>query len=72
MTGRAGRSLLRQGFIFLFLAFALGFGVVAGGPHARAWMSVHVTAMLTAVFAVLIGLCWEKLALSPRQRAILY
>src|SRR5437660_1168592 len=44
MNGPTGRSLLRQGFMLLFLSFAFGFGIVAGGPRARGWLSVHLTA----------------------------
>ena len=72
MKGPTDRSLLRQGFIFLFLALAFGFGIVAGGPRARGWLAVHLTGMLTALIAVAIGLAWEKLVLSPRQRGVLY
>ncbi|HVV52580.1 MAG TPA: hypothetical protein VHO06_23130 [Polyangia bacterium] len=71
MTGPSGRSVTRQGFIILLLAFVLGFGIIPGGPHARGWMAAHVTTMLTAGFVILIGLTWERLRLSPRQRRIL-
>jgi hypothetical protein len=71
MTEPGSRSLIRQGFIVLLLAFALGFGIIPGGPHARGFMATHVTTMLTAGFIILIGLCWDRLRLSPRQRKIL-
>jgi hypothetical protein len=67
----ASRSLLRQGFTLLILAFLFGFGIVAGGPHAKAWMGAHLTIMFSAVFAILVGLVWDKLVLSPRQRSVL-
>lgn len=66
-----GRTLIRQGFIILLIAFAMGFGVIPGGPRARGWMAAHMTTMFTAGFIVLIGLVWERLRLTPRQRAIL-
>ena len=64
------RSILRQGFIVLLIGFATGFGVVAGGTSARAWLGTHLTIMLTAVFMILVGLVWNDLALSERQRRI--
>jgi hypothetical protein len=71
MTDPGGRSLIRQGFIVLLLAFVLGFGIIPGGPRARGFMGAHVTAMFTAGFIILIGLCWDRLRLSPRQQKIL-
>ena len=65
------RSIIRQGFVVLLLAFLTGFGIVAGGPRARGWMATHLTLMLTAVFIVLVGLVWNRLVLSGRQRAVL-
>jgi hypothetical protein len=65
------RTILRQGFVILLLGLLAGFGVVAGGPHARAWLATHLTLMLTAVLVTLVGLVWDELALSPRQRKIL-
>jgi hypothetical protein len=71
MTEPGGRSLIRQGFIVLLLAFALGFGIIPGGPRARGFMGTHVTTMFTAGFIILIGLCWDRLRLSRRQRKVL-
>ena len=71
MTDRDGRSLMRQGFIVLLLALLLGFGIIPGGPRARGFMATHVTAMLTAAIIILIGLGWDRLRLSPRQRKVL-
>jgi hypothetical protein len=65
------RSILRHGFIILFIAFLTGFGVVPGGPRARGWMATHVTGMITAGLIILIGLAWDRLTLTPRQRAAL-
>ena len=67
----SGRSVIRQGFVILFLAFLMGFGIIPGGPRARGWMAVHVTTMLTAGFVILIGLSWDRLQLSARQRKVL-
>jgi len=67
----ARRSILRQGFIILLLGLLSGFGIVGGGPHARSWMATHLTLMLTAVLIVLVGLVWDELRLSARQRAVL-
>jgi hypothetical protein len=67
-----GRSLIRQGFILLFLALLMGFGVAAGGPSARSWMGGHITALMSGMLAILIGLCWDRLVLSPGQRSVLF
>jgi hypothetical protein len=67
----ARRSILRQGFIILLLGLLCGFGIVGGGPHAASWMATHLTLMITAVFIILVGLVWNDLRLSPRQRAVL-
>ena len=67
----SGRSVIRQGFIILLLAFVMGFGIIPGGPNARGWMGAHMTLMFTAVFIVVIGFCWDRLRLSPRQLKVL-
>jgi hypothetical protein len=67
----ARRSILRQGFIILLLGLLAGFGIVAGGPKAPSWMATHLTLMLTAVLIVLVGLVYDDLNLSPKQRAML-
>src|SRR5690349_21230253 len=63
------RRLLRHGFIFLFLASWLGIAT-AILPHPRAWMTAHLTALLTCPILVVIGLAWRELRLTPRQRSI--
>ncbi|MFI5307165.1 MAG: hypothetical protein ACHQ53_07435 [Polyangiales bacterium] len=65
------RSVLRQGFIVLLIALFLGFGIIAGGPHARGFMATHLTLMISALLIIVVGLLWDDLALSPRQRALL-
>ena len=67
----ARRFILRQGFVILLLGLLSGFGIVAGGPQASGWMATHLTLMLTAVLVVLVGLVYDDLELSPRQRAVL-
>jgi len=63
------RRLLRHGFIFLFLAVWLGIAT-ALLPHPRAWMSAHLSAFLTCLILVAIGLVWRDLKLTARQRSI--
>jgi hypothetical protein len=63
------RLLIRHGFIFLFLAVWLGIAT-AILPHPRAWMAAHVTAFLTCLILVAIGLVWRELNLTERQRSI--
>jgi hypothetical protein len=63
------RRLLRHGFIFLFVAVCLGIGIVIL-PHPRAWRAAHLTALLTSLVLVAIGLVWREVRLTERQRSI--
>jgi hypothetical protein len=63
------RRLLRHGFIFLFGALWLGIAT-ATLPHPRAWMAAHLSALLTFLVLVAIGLVWRELRLTERQRAV--
>ena len=63
------RRLLRHGFVFLFVALWLGIAT-ATLPRPRAWLSAHLTALLTGLVLVAIGLVWRDLRLSERQRSI--
>jgi len=63
------RRLLRHGFIFLFVGVWLGIGTAAL-PHPRAWRAAHLTAFLTCLILVAIGLVWRELHLTERQRRI--
>jgi hypothetical protein len=65
------RSILRQGFILLLIAFLMGFGIVGGGPKAAGWMATHLTLMITGGFTIMVGLLWHDLKLSPRLRKLL-
>jgi hypothetical protein len=63
------RRLLRHGFIFLFVGVCLGIAT-AVLPHPRAWRAAHLTALLTCLILVAIGLVWGELRLTGRQRSI--
>jgi hypothetical protein len=63
------RRLLRHGFIFLFVGVCLGIAT-AILPHPRAWRAAHLTALLTCLILVAIGLVWRELRLTRRQRSI--
>jgi hypothetical protein len=63
------RRLLQHGFIFLFVAVWLGIAT-AILPHPRAWRAAHITALLTCLILVAIGLVWRELRLTERQRSI--
>jgi hypothetical protein len=63
------RRLLRHGFIFLFVAALLGIATTIL-PHPRAWRAAHLTAFLTCLVLVAIGLVWRELNLTERQRSI--
>jgi hypothetical protein len=62
------RRLLRHGFMFLFVAVWLGIAT-AVLPHPRAWLAAHLTAFLTCLILVAIGLVWRELRLTERQRS---
>ena len=62
------RHLLRHGFIFLFIAPCLGIAT-AVLPHPRAWLTAHLSALLTSLVLVAIGLVWRELRLTDRQRS---
>jgi hypothetical protein len=63
------RRLLRHGFIFLFMGAWLGIAT-AVLPHPRAWRAAHLTAFLTCLVLVVIGLVWRELRLTDRQRSM--
>jgi hypothetical protein len=65
------RTLMRQGFLFLFLGLVLGLAIIAL-PHPEKWMSAHVTALLTGLVLVAIGLAWKELRLTHGQRTMAY
>src|SRR5262249_60981878 len=64
---RQRRTLLRHGFIFLFIAPCFGFAI-ASLPHPRAWLTAHLTAFLTCFVLSTIGLVWRELRLTDGQR----
>ncbi len=63
------RRLLRHGFIFLFVGVWLGIAT-AVLPHPRPLMASHLTAILTCLILVAIGLVWREVRLTDRQRSI--
>ena len=63
------RRLLRHGFIFLFVAVWLGIAT-AVLPNPRHWLAAHLTAFLTCLILVAIGLVWRELRLTEWQRSI--
>ena len=64
---RQRRTLLRHGFIFLFIAPCFGLAI-AILPHPRAWLAAHLTAFLTCFILSTIGLVWRDLRLTEQQR----
>ena len=65
------RNLMRQGFLFLLLALVLGVAIIAL-PHPSRWLAAHLTAFFTGLILVVIGLAWNELRLTNRQRAAAY
>jgi len=65
------RTLMRHGFVFLLLGLFLGLAIVAL-PHPSRWMVVHLTAFLTGLILVVIGLAWNELRLTRRQLTLAY
>ena len=62
---------MRQGFLFLFLALILGLAIIAL-PHPSRWLAAHLTAFLTGLILVVIGLAWNELRLTNGQRTLAY
>jgi len=65
------RALMRQGFLFLFLALVLGLAIIAL-PHPSRWLAAHLTAFLTGLVLVVMALAWNELRLTNGQRALAY
>jgi hypothetical protein len=65
------RALMRQGFLFLFLALILGLSIIAL-PHPSRWRAAHVTAFLTGLVLVVMALAWTELRLTNGQRSLAY
>lgn len=65
------RALMRQGFLFLFLALLLGLAIVAL-PHPSRWLAAHLTAFLTGLILVVIALAWNELRLTDGQLTVAY
>ena len=63
------RALIRHGCIFLFLALCLGIAT-AVLPHPRAWLTAHLTAFLTGLIFMAVGLVWSELRLTDGQRKL--
>ena len=63
------RRWFRHGFILLNIGLWLGIAT-ATLPHPRAWLSAHLTAFLTGLVLIAVGLVWRDLKLSDRQRTI--
>jgi hypothetical protein len=55
--------------MFLFVAVWLGIAT-AVLPHPRAWLAAHLTAFLTSLILVAVGLVWRELRLTERQRSV--
>ena len=62
---------MRHGFLFLFVALLLGLAVVIL-PHPSRWLAAHLTAFLTGLILVVIGLAWTEFRLTNRQRSLAY
>lgn len=65
------RALMRQGFLFLFLGLLLGLAITAL-PHPSRWLAAHLTAFLTGLILVVLGLAWNELHLTTGQRTLAY
>jgi hypothetical protein len=65
------RSLIRNGFRFIVIAFILGIGIIAL-PHPGRWLAAHLTALLTGPILIGTGLAWRELRLTDGQRRLGY
>jgi hypothetical protein len=57
--------------LFLFLALVIGLAIIAL-PHPSRWLAAHLTAFLTGLILVVIGLAWNELRLTQGQRTLAY
>src|SRR5262245_54516158 len=71
MTSHQRRGLMRHGFVFLFVALLLGMAA-ATLPHPEKWLGAHVTALLTGLVLVVIGLASNELQLTNGQARVAY
>jgi hydroxylaminobenzene mutase len=58
------RSLLRNGFVVLLLAFLIGL-VIPFFLNPRAALAAHVTGVISAVLLIALGVVWDALGLAP-------
>lgn len=65
------RALMRQGFLFVFLALVFGLAIIAL-PHPSRWLAAHLTSFLAGLILVVIALAWNELRLTSRQRSVAY
>src|SRR5262245_10311413 len=65
------RALMRQGFLFLFLALLFGLAIIAL-PNPSRWLAVHLTAFLTGLILIVIAMAWNELRLTSRQLSLAY
>jgi hypothetical protein len=65
------RALMRQGFLFLFLALVFGLAIIAL-PHPSRWVAVHLTSFLTGLILIVIALAWNELRLTRGQLSLAY
>jgi hypothetical protein len=69
------RTLLKHAFVILIVAFALGLaaGVTSSNhdPHARLWLSSHVTGLLVSLMIGLVAVAWPELDLGRRAASVL-
>jgi hypothetical protein len=63
------RRLLRHGFLILFVALLFGLAITAL-PYPRRWLAAHISALLTGLLLVAVGLAWNDLTLTAKQRAV--
>jgi hypothetical protein len=65
------RALLRHGFLFLVFGLIFGLAIIAL-PHPSRWLAAHLTALLTGLVLAVMGMAWNELRLTHKQRTVAY
>lgn len=65
------RRLLWHGYLNFFVGLLLGIPIAVGW-HARAWLTIHVPQITSALAVVVLGLLWRDLRLTEAKLVRLF
>ncbi len=66
-----GKQLLTLGAVLFLLGLLSGM-VVAQMPNARMGLAAHLEGVMNGIFLLVIGLAWEKLSLSEKNKTVTF